>query len=108
MGRSSDSNGRSTRGVSAGVSSPVSGEKRGAREHFEKLYNETAKKHSENQGAFSRWLLEQRAWHGSPHIFDYFSLDAIGTGEGAQAHGWGLYFAKEREVGERCVLSAKG
>ena len=47
---------RSVSGVSAGVSSPVSGEKRGAREHFEKLYNETAKKHSENQGAFSNGL----------------------------------------------------
>ncbi|MGP1471823.1 MAG: hypothetical protein ACTTJE_09625, partial [Schwartzia sp. (in: firmicutes)] len=54
------------------------------------------------------WLLEQRAWHGSPHVFDYFSLDAIGTGEGAQAHGWGLYFAKNQKVGVRCVLSAKG
>ncbi|MGP1366042.1 MAG: hypothetical protein ACTTKW_01790, partial [Schwartzia sp. (in: firmicutes)] len=67
-----------------------------------------AKKHSENQGAFSHGLLEQRAWHGSPHVFDYFSLDAIGTGEGAQAHGWGLYFAKNQKVGVRCVLSAKG
>ena len=47
---------RSVSRVSAGVSSPVSGEKRGAREHFEKLYNETAKKHSENQGAFSHGL----------------------------------------------------
>ena len=36
-------------------------------------------------------LLE--AYHGSPHIFDRFSLDAIGTGEGAQAYGHGLYFA---------------
>ena len=45
--------------VSAGISNQVSGEKRGAREHFEKLYNEIAKKHSENQGAFSHGLLEQ-------------------------------------------------
>ena len=91
---------RSVSRVSAGVSSPVSGEKRGAREHFEKLYNETAKKHSENQGAFSNGLLEQSAWHGSPYLFTAFDLGAIGTGEGAQAHGWGLYFAKEREISE--------
>jgi hypothetical protein len=45
--------------ISAGISNQVSGEKRGAREHFEKLYNEIAKKHSENQGAFSNALLEQ-------------------------------------------------
>ena len=42
-----------------------------------------------------RDLLE--AYHGSPYVFDRFSLDAIGTGEGAQAFGHGLYFA-DREV----------
>jgi hypothetical protein len=40
----------------------------------------------------------QSAWHGSPHVFERFDLGAIGTGEGAQAHGWGLYFAKNKEV----------
>ncbi len=40
------------------------------------------------------------AWHGSPHTFDTFKLRHIGSGEGAQAHGWGLYFAKGREVAE--------
>ena len=42
----------------------------------------------------------QSAWHGSPHDFVEFLLSAIGTGEGAQVHGWGLYFAKERSVSE--------
>ena len=37
-----------------------------------------------------------KAYHGSPHSFDRFSTDSIGTGEGAQAYGHGLYFA-ERE-----------
>lgn len=46
-------------------------------------------------GAFA-----QRAWHGSPHIFDRFSTDHIGSGEGAQAHGWGLYFAGDRKIAE--------
>ena len=40
----------------------------------------------------------QSAWHGSPHDFDTFDLGAIGTGEGNQAHGWGLYFAKKKSV----------
>ena len=40
------------------------------------------------------------AWHGSPHRFDKFSTKAIGTGEGAQVYGHGLYFAEEREVAE--------
>lgn len=42
----------------------------------------------------------QSAYHGSPHKFDEFSLDAIGTGEGAQAHGWGLYFAEDKNISE--------
>lgn len=40
----------------------------------------------------------QAAWHGSPHDFDKFDLGAIGSGEGNQAHGWGLYFAKKKTV----------
>ena len=40
----------------------------------------------------------QAAWHGSPHDFDEFDLGAIGSGEGNQAHGWGLYFAKKKSV----------
>lgn len=35
-----------------------------------------------------------KAYHGSPHSFDRFSTDSIGTGEGAQAYGHGLYFAQ--------------
>ena len=41
-----------------------------------------------------------RAFHGSPHDFDRFSTDAIGTGEGAQAYGRGLYFAENEKVAE--------
>jgi hypothetical protein len=39
-----------------------------------------------------------RAYHGSPHSFDKFSMDKIGTGEGAQAYGHGLYFAEGEGV----------
>jgi hypothetical protein len=35
-----------------------------------------------------------KAYHGSPHDFDQFDLSKIGTGEGAQAYGHGLYFAE--------------
>lgn len=54
-------------------------------------------------------ILYQTAYHGSPHFFDRFSLDKIGTGEGAQAFGWGLYFASKKEVAEhyRNVLSRR-
>src|SRR5215207_5075853 len=39
-----------------------------------------------------------RAYHGSPHDFDKFDLSRIGTGEGAQAYGHGLYFAEHEPV----------
>ena len=41
-------------------------------------------------------LLE--AWHGSPHKFDRFSTDHIGTGEGVAAYGHGLYFADDINI----------
>jgi len=39
-----------------------------------------------------------KAYHGSPHSFDKFSMDKIGTGEGAQVYGRGLYFAEQEDV----------
>lgn len=45
-------------------------------------------------------VFEQSAYHGTPHKFDNFSLEHIGSGEGAQAHGWGLYFASDKNVSE--------
>ena len=48
--------------------------------------------------AMDRYL--QTAWHGSPHEFDQFTTDAIGTGEGAQAYGWGLYFTDTEAVAD--------
>lgn len=37
-------------------------------------------------------------WHGSPHKFDKFDSSKIGTGEGAQAYGHGLYLAESDDV----------
>lgn len=45
-------------------------------------------------------VLEQPAWHGSPFIFDRFTTEKIGSGEGAQAYGWGLYFASRKAVAQ--------
>src|SRR5262245_6649969 len=39
-----------------------------------------------------------KAYHGSPHRFDKFDITKIGTGEGAQAYGHGLYFAENPKV----------
>lgn len=40
------------------------------------------------------------ARHASPHKFRDFSTDKMGTGEGHQAFGWGLYFSRGRESNE--------
>ena len=56
--------------------------------------NDLSKMKKENPGFY------QSAWHGTPHDFAEFLLSAIGTGEGAQVHGWGLYFAGERSTSE--------
>lgn len=38
----------------------------------------------------------QTAFHGSPHIFEKFSLAEVGAGEGAADFGWGLYFTSSQ------------
>ena len=46
-------------------------------------------------------------WHGSPYKFQKFDASKIGTGEGAQAYGHGLYVAENPEVakGYQKILS---
>lgn len=39
-----------------------------------------------------------RAYHSSPHDFDKFDMSKIGTGEGNQVYGHGLYFAENPSV----------
>lgn len=39
-------------------------------------------------------------YHGSPHKFNKFSTDNIGSGEGNQSFGWGLYFTDNKGIGE--------
>ena len=54
----------------------------------------------ENARAPTTMKPEQGAivWHGSPHKFDKFDSSKIGTGEGAQAYGHGLYLADARDT----------
>ncbi|MCA9506552.1 MAG: hypothetical protein KC616_25930, partial [Myxococcales bacterium] len=48
----------------------------------------------------ARREFEQPAFHGTPHEFERFDITKIGTGEGAQAFGWGLYFSSSRGIAE--------
>jgi hypothetical protein len=59
----------------------------------------SAAKHLINYGGHSA-PLAMMAFHGSPHKFDKFSLEKIGTGEGNQAYGYGLYFAGDKKIAE--------
>jgi hypothetical protein len=44
-------------------------------------------------------------FHGSPHKFDKFDMSKIGTGEGAQAYGHGLYFAESPDVAKSYIAA---
>lgn len=51
----------------------------------------------------------QTAWHGTHHpAIDQFKLDFVGSGEGAQAFGWGLYFAQAKEVADYYRTTVSG
>jgi hypothetical protein len=56
----------------------------------ENLATPNAMKNASQRGAV--------VWHGSPHKFDAFDSSKIGTGEGAQAYGHGLYLAENPTI----------
>jgi hypothetical protein len=49
-----------------------------------------------------------KAYHGTPHNVDKFDMSKIGTGEGAQAYGHGLYFAENPKVAEEYQKTLSG
>lgn len=51
-------------------------------------------------------LLGRIAYHGSPYKFDKFDASKIGTGEGAQSFGHGLYFAENPNVAKSYVSAS--
>lgn len=60
-------------------------------------------KSTDNKGTFSedtRNIYYQTAYAGSRVDYDRPSLEAIGSGEGNQAHGWGLYYALDPQIAE--------
>lgn len=53
-----------------------------------------------NKDEKSDSVFYQSAFAGSRIDYDRPSLEAIGTGEGNQVHGWGLYYALNKDVAE--------
>jgi hypothetical protein len=45
-------------------------------------------------------LLGATAYHGSPYLFDKFDIDKVGTGQGAQSYGQGMYFSENPKVAD--------
>ena len=53
------------------------------------------------ESAIVKGLRYVNAWHGTRADFDKFDMGFLGTGEGAQVYGWGLYFTDTKEIAER-------
>lgn len=53
-------------------------------------------------------LLGTTAYHGSPAIFDKFDINKVGTGQGAQAYGHGIYFAENPAVAKEYQKQLSG
>lgn len=66
-------------------------------------FEENQYKATTNRGTFSADnpdIYYQSAYAGSRVDYDQPSLEAIGSGEGAQVHGYGLYYALSKDVAE--------
>ncbi len=66
-------------------------------------FNPNQIKSTQNRGTYSESdnIYYQSAFAGSRVDYDRPSLEAIGTGEGANRHGYGLYYALNKAVAER-------
>ncbi len=73
------------------------------------LGKEVARQVETGTGLLGSNVLDPRqyatAYHGSPYLFDKFDIDKVGTGQGAQAYGQGMYFAENPAVAERFTES---
>jgi hypothetical protein len=49
---------------------------------------------------FDPVMREIDVYHGSPHRFEEFDASKIGTGEGQQAYGHGIYLAEQKDVAD--------
>lgn len=53
-------------------------------------------------------LMGATAYHGTPHtIQGKFDINKVGTGEGAQAYGYGMYFAENPSVAKQYLVNAE-
>jgi hypothetical protein len=90
-----------TRGQNSWVNYGPHGEKNRTASGADTIYAD------QKVGLLPEWTMRDRGspapimmYHGTPHSFDRFNMAAIGSGEGNQAFGHGLYFAEHEPVSE--------
>lgn len=69
-----------------------------------KLLSTIAKEYLKEQYS----TVDEDLWHGSPYDFDEFLLDYMGTGEGDQAFGWGLYLTDLEDIADAYAIERDG
>lgn len=69
-------------------------------QHAEGLIDDFAFRDKRTRLIFDKMDAPITLYHGSPHEFDQFDISKIGSGEGHQAYGHGLYFAEAEAVSE--------
>ena len=108
-GRTDEGAPRNGRQALQGTSLAKHGNVKALQELYDKLVDEAyhgkqySVSRSDHQGGFSRAQNPRKysiAYHGTQHEFDQFDVGKIGSGEGSQVHGWGIYFAKDRKISE--------
>lgn len=69
------------------------------RTEYDRLMKEAiAEREARRKGTALEGAPMVEAYHASPHEFDAFSMEKIGTGEGSQSFGHGLYVAENPKV----------
>ncbi len=108
-GRTDEGAPRNGRQALQGTSLAKHGNVKALQELYDKLVDEAyhgkqySVSRSDHQDGFSRAQNPRKysiAYHGTQHEFDQFDVGKIGSGEGSQVHGWGIYFAKDRKISE--------
>ena len=67
---------------------------------FQEVLERTGDPEAAKQAA-QEMLRERRAHHGSAFRFDSFDMEQVGTGEGTQNEGYGLYFTSHQGTAEQ-------
>lgn len=81
---------------------PVVGDVAGLAADAKRMYDNPAERTPMNIGLSALGLLPfipgATVFHGTPHLFNKFDSSKIGTGEGNQTYGYGLYLAENPSV----------